>query len=166
MTTHVETTAQIEVYPATAGRWKDLEALFGVHGASEDCWCMFWRVRRKDFNKLSAEERKATLNDMTMDDKIPGLLAYVDGEVAGWCSMAAREQYQALENSRKLKRIDDKPVWSIVCFYISKAYRFHGLMDALLGAADRLWPASWGKNPRSLPHRYAITEAGWEKADR
>jgi GNAT superfamily N-acetyltransferase len=137
MTIKENTTHQIEVSPATAERWNELESLFGVRGASEDCWCMFWRLRRKDFNQLNGEERKSLLRERTLDNRIPGLLAYVDGQVAGWCSIAPREQYQALEYSRSLKRIDKKPVWSIVCFYINKTYRFHGLMEALIrGAID------------------------------
>jgi GNAT superfamily N-acetyltransferase len=137
MTTKNKTTDQIEVYPATAERWIDLETLFGKHGASDDCWCMFWRLRRKNFTQLNGEGRKAELKQRTLENQIPGLLAYVNGQVAGWCSVAPREQYLALEYSRKLKRIDDKPVWSIVCFYVNKAYRLQGIMEALIhGAVD------------------------------
>ena len=137
MATKENTTELVEVYPATAERWEDLEALFGKHGASEDCWCMFWRLRRKDFTQLNGEGRKLELKKRTLGKQIPGLLAYVNGHVAGWCSVAPREQFLALEFSRKLKRLDDHPVWSIVCFYVDKAYRFQGIMEALVyGAVD------------------------------
>jgi GNAT superfamily N-acetyltransferase len=137
MTTKESGTDQIEIYPATAERWRDLETLFGKHGASEDCWCMFWRMRRKDFNRLKGEDRKSLLKEMIGNNEIPGLLAYVNGQVAGWCSVAPREQYRALEYSHKLKRIDEKPVWTIMCFFVNKAYRFQGLMQALIrGAVD------------------------------
>ncbi|TFH34856.1 MAG: N-acetyltransferase, partial [Anaerolineales bacterium] len=53
----------------------------------------------------------------------------------GWCSIAPRSEFGALERSRVLKRIDDEPVWSIVCFYISKPHRHQGLLRALIGAA-------------------------------
>jgi GNAT superfamily N-acetyltransferase len=49
--------------------------------------------------------------------------------------VAPREQYQALDYSRKIKRIDDKPVWTVMCFYVNKAYRFQGLMEALVHSA-------------------------------
>jgi GNAT superfamily N-acetyltransferase len=137
MTTREKTNDKVEVYPATAERWDDLETLFGKHGASEDCWCMFWRLRRKDFYQLNGEDRKAALNEMILEKKTPGLLAYVNGQVAGWCSVAPREQYQALKYSRKIKPVDNKPVWTIICFYINKAYRFQGIMEALVhGAVD------------------------------
>jgi GNAT superfamily N-acetyltransferase len=135
MTTTENTTDQIEVYPVTAERWADLETLFGKHGASEDCWCMFWRLRRKDFYRLNGESRKEALKELTLGNKIPGLLAYVNGQVAGWCSIAPREQYQALEYSRRIKRVDDKPVWTIICFFVNKAYRFQGIMEVLVHSA-------------------------------
>ena len=40
-----------------------------------------------------------------------------------------------LDRSRILKRIDDAPVWSVVCFFVSKAFRGKGLTTALLRAA-------------------------------
>lgn len=53
----------------------------------------------------------------------------------GWCSVAPREAFPALERSRVLKRVDDQPVWSVVCFFIAKPYRRQGLTVSLLKAA-------------------------------
>jgi GNAT superfamily N-acetyltransferase len=65
------------------------------------------------------------------------LLAYVDGTVAGWISLGRREDFAALERSRLLKRIDDRPVWSVVCFFVARPYRRQGIAQALLkGAVD------------------------------
>jgi len=137
MTSKANSSEQFVVYPAAAERWDELETLFGKHGASEDCWYMFWRLRRKDFYHLNGEGRKAALKEMTLENKAPGLLAYVNEQVAGWCSLGPGEDYIALENPRILKRIDEKPVWSIVCFYVNKAYRLQGIMEALVhGAVD------------------------------
>ena len=128
---------EIEVYPATAERWGDLEALFGLHGAYSGCWCMYWRLRRADFNKIKGEGRKGILKQMTFADQVPGLLAYLDGRPIGWCSIGLREGYAALERSRTLKRVDDQPVWSIVCFFVAKAFHNKGTMTALLRGALR-----------------------------
>jgi GNAT superfamily N-acetyltransferase len=126
-----------QIVPASAERWGDLETLFGKNGASAGCWCMFWRLNRTDFKALKGEGTKAVLKSMTLENRIPGLLAYVNGEVAGWCALGPREDFQALENSRILIRVDDQLVWSIVCFFISRPFRKIGLMDALLrGALD------------------------------
>lgn len=122
----------IEVFPATSERWDDLEALFGVHGAYAGCWCMWWRLKRSDFKLLPVEGKKAVLQSLVMENRVPGMLAYVDGQVAGWCSLGPRQEYAALEASRILKRVDDQQVWSVVCFFIARPYRRHKLMEALL----------------------------------
>lgn len=126
-----------KIHPVKAECWSDLEKLFGEHGADAGCWCMFWRLKRSEFKELRGEGTKAMLRGMTQRNEIPGLLAYVNGQTAGWCSVGPRQSYLALENSRILKRLDDQPVWSVVCFFIAKAYRRQGLMVALVrGALD------------------------------
>jgi GNAT superfamily N-acetyltransferase len=135
MTQPTSVTPDIKIYPATAERWKDIETLFGPKGAYAGCWCMFWRLDRADFKRLKGEGTKAVLKEMTSRNEVAGLLAYVDGEPAGWCSIGPREDYAALENSRILKRIDEAPVWSIVCFFIAKPFRNQGVMAGLLRGA-------------------------------
>jgi hypothetical protein len=122
MTKSLQESAKVEVYPATAERWKDLESLFGAKGAYAGCWCMFWRLDRADFKKMKGEGTKAVLKGMTTNNDVAGLLAYRDGQAIGWCSIGPRTEYAALENSRILKRIDDEPVWSIVCFLLPNLY--------------------------------------------
>ena len=125
----------VVVQPLTSANWQDLEGLFGAHGAYAGCWCTFWLLKRADFNKMHAEERKAALKDITDRGEGVGVIAYVDGEPAGWCSVGPRQSFRALEASRLLKRVDDAPVWSIVCFFVAKAYRKQGFMTELLRGA-------------------------------
>jgi hypothetical protein len=125
----------ITVLPVDASRWADLEHLFGAHGAYSNCWCMFWRVPHADFNRMKGEERKAGLYSLAHSTQPPGVLAYVDGNPAGWCSLGPRQDFAALERSRVLKRIDDLPVWSVVCFFVARPYRRQGLVLALLKGA-------------------------------
>ena len=133
----MKTESRVEVFPATAERWSDLELLFGEHGAYANCWCTFWRIKRSEFGKLSGEEKKALLKEWTSLPIAPGVLAYEEGKVVGWCAINPRENLVPLENSRILKRVDDQPVWSIVCYFIHKAHRKQGVMQALLsGAVD------------------------------
>jgi GNAT superfamily N-acetyltransferase len=66
---------------------------------------------------------------------IPGILAYREGEPVGWCSVALRESYGSLERSPVLKRLDDLPVWSLVCFFVEKGHRDKGVAEALIRAA-------------------------------
>jgi len=129
------TQKSIEVHPLTPERWADFERLFGPSGAYGGCWCMWFRARVKDFRSASGRENKPAMKAIVDSGHVPGLLAYVNGEPAGWCSLDPREQFPHLEHSRTLRRIDDRPVWSVVCFVIGKKFRRQGLMGALLRAA-------------------------------
>ena len=62
-------------------------------------------------------------------------MAYRDGEAVGWVSLGPRTDYDRIEHSTVLKRIDDKPVWSIVCFVVGRQARNQGVATALLDAA-------------------------------
>ena len=125
----------LEIHPLSTERWKDLEALFGPRGAYSGCWCLFWRVRRAEFSRMRAEERKAALQELADREPAPGLLAYAAGQPAGWVSLGPREDFAALAHSRILPRLDDAPVWSIVCFYVAKSQRRKGLLTRLIRGA-------------------------------
>src|SRR5207247_1195189 len=62
----------------------------------------------------------------------PGLLAYMDGRPVGWVSVAPREEFGKIGRARSTKPVDDKPAWSIVCFYIDRHHRGDGVGTALL----------------------------------
>jgi GNAT superfamily N-acetyltransferase len=127
--------AALEFHPVAAERWGDLERLFGEHGASGGCWCMWWRLTRTQFAQQRGQKNKEALKRIVDSGEVPGLLAYADGEPIAWCSVGPRETFPALERSRTLKRIDDQPVWSVVCFYVAKRFRRKGVMVPLLTAA-------------------------------
>jgi GNAT superfamily N-acetyltransferase len=131
--------ADIAVKPLTSARWNDLVKLFGDNGASGGCWCMFWRRRGQEYEKgceRGGRANKAALRQLVDKRRVPGLLAYLDGEPVGWCSVAPRGEFSRLEKSQRLKRIDDQPdVWSIVCFFMHRRHRGEGVGTALLLAA-------------------------------
>ena len=63
--------------------------------------------------------------------------AYVHGTVAGWCGFGPRPRLPRLVRSKTIPTIDDRPVWSIVCFNIRVGYRRQGVAAALLaGVVD------------------------------
>jgi GNAT superfamily N-acetyltransferase len=96
---------------------------------------MWWRLTRSQFAQQRGQKNKEALKAIVDSGQIPGLLAYADGEPIAWCSIGPRETYPALERSRTLKRVDDKPVWSIVCFFVAEPFRRRGLMVPFLKAA-------------------------------
>lgn len=126
----------IEVYPLTRERWADFERLFGRGGAYGGCWCMWPRLRSKDWSASRAAGRKESMRNIVQAEEPPGLLAYVDGQPAGWVSLDHRERFEHYEYSRKVKPLDrPRGLWSIVCFVIGKQYRGQGSMARLLDAA-------------------------------
>jgi GNAT superfamily N-acetyltransferase len=128
-------TNRIKIFPLTPDRWADLETLFGPRGAVGGCWCMYWRLKRSEFDLLKGEGNRAALKDLVDEGSPPGLIAYQDEKPVGWVSLAPRQEFSTLERSRTLARVDDLPVWSVVCFYIDKNYRRQGLSSRLLEAA-------------------------------
>jgi GNAT superfamily N-acetyltransferase len=121
--------------PVTPARWPDLARLFGPRGACGGCWCMHWRLRRQDYERRKGEGNRRALRRIVARGEEPGLLAYLDGEPVAWCAVAPRERYPTLERSRILARLDDTPVWSIVCLFVARRQRNRGITQALLRAA-------------------------------
>jgi GNAT superfamily N-acetyltransferase len=138
--------------PLTAVRWDDLEELFGERGASGGCWCMWWRLKRSEYEQQKGEGNRLALKEIVDSSEIPSILAYdAEGQPVGWCSVAPREHFPVLERSRVLKRIDDKPVWSIVCLFVGKPLRRKGLTVALIKAAVEYVRESGGKIVEGYP---------------
>ncbi len=125
----------IVVHPATAERWPDLLVLFGSNGAYSNCWCTWWRLGNAEFSAASPQSRRDLLEGLFESGTPPGLLAYRGEQPVGWISLGAREGFPRLQRSTKLKPIDEAPVCSIVCFFISKDHRRTGVANALLDAA-------------------------------
>ena len=81
----------VEIYLLTPDRWDDLATLFGKSGAMAGCWCMYWRMAPADFNQGSGQQHKEAFQALVAAGHMTGLLAYMDGQPAGWCSVAPRE---------------------------------------------------------------------------
>ena len=123
--------------PLTPDRWPDLEKLFGPRGACGGCWCMYWRLTRPEFAAGQGAGNRRAFRRLVGSGVVPGILAYMGGEPAGWCAIEPRAAYPRLARSRILAPVDDAPVWSISCFFIDRRYRRQGLSVQLLEAAVR-----------------------------
>ena len=124
-----------EIRPLTAERWPDFERLFGDNGACGGCWCMWFRRTNKEFETAKGEANRRAMKALVDAGEEPGLLAYVGGEPAAWCALAPRPSYARLARSRILKPVDERPVWSVVCFFVDRRHRGRGLTVSLLEAA-------------------------------
>jgi GNAT superfamily N-acetyltransferase len=120
--------------PLTLEQWPALEELFGRSGASNGCWCMYWRIGSR-YRDRPREENKHDLRQLAASRPSPGLLAFDGGLPVGWCELAPRADLGWLAHTRYLKPVDDLPVWSVPCFYVRRTYRRRGVMGALIEAA-------------------------------
>jgi GNAT superfamily N-acetyltransferase len=120
----------IEVLSAV-GRWNDFASLMvpGKPGGG-GCVCMAYRN-----SSLAMPGRIAHMRGLCEGEPGPGVLAFVDGQVAGWCSIAPKATYRALVNSRTIPHVDDADAWSAVCFVVRSGFRRRGLMHELLDGA-------------------------------
>lgn len=126
----VEVTPVVEVLSAV-GRYDGFFEVVGVKKpGGGGCWCMSYRDSR-----LNNLERPLSMRDECSREPGPGVLAYVDGEPAGWCSIAPRSSYRRLMNSRTIPFLDDRDAWVAVCFVVRPRFRHQGLMNALLAGA-------------------------------
>jgi GNAT superfamily N-acetyltransferase len=126
----------IDVVPATADRWPDVVTLLGGNG-DLGCWCQAPRGRAVGYGKSNPGARREALRAQLDEEPPAGMLAYVDGEVAGWCGFGPRPALPRLQRSRTIPKVDDLPVWSILCFNVRVGYRRRGVAAALLaGVVD------------------------------
>lgn len=130
---------ELEIHPLTPERLPDLAALFGQGGDPKWCWCAYYRLRGMDFSTATTASNREVLEraveTTAAAGRAPGLLAYRDGEPLGWVSVGPRDDYERLRHSKVLAPIDERPVWSIVCFVVARKARKQGIANALLDAA-------------------------------
>jgi GNAT superfamily N-acetyltransferase len=125
----------VEIHPLTPERWPDLESLFGPRGACAGCWCMWFRIKRSEWEARRGDGNHDALREIVQRGDVPGLLGYRDSRPVGWCAVAPRETYPVLARSRVLKPVDERPAWSVTCFFTARPHRGRGVSAGLLEAA-------------------------------
>lgn len=128
--------SKLEVEPVTRNNWHKFVNLFGPKGACGNCWCMYYRLSKADFNEGKVDDsNKRAIKEIIWNEKPVGLIGLIDNQAIAWCAFAPREDFVKLEKSRVHKRIDNKAVWSIPCFFIDKKFRRSGVSVQLLKGA-------------------------------
>jgi GNAT superfamily N-acetyltransferase len=122
--------------PVTPERWDHLRAVLGPSGGDGGCWDMFWRLTGAEYTASSKDRNRAMLHRLVEAGTVaPGLLAYRDGEPAGWISVGPRGDYRRLARSRQFAALDDQMVFSVICLRVVPAHRGAGVSLALVDAA-------------------------------
>jgi GNAT superfamily N-acetyltransferase len=131
----------IEILPATGDRFDDAERALDS-GDGPECQCQWWLLPNGPWKEASVADRTEMFRAEIAGDRPPGLIAYVDGEPAGWVRVGPRTAQPRLVRTRDVtgsttEPLDDDSVWAVTCFVVRKGHRGAGLMSDLLDAAVR-----------------------------
>ena len=125
---------------ATLAEWDDVQAALAGGGDGRSCQCVWPLLANREWDATTVEERRDMLRDEVQAGPPPGLVAYVDGQAAGWIRIGPRPDQQRIVRSRVVKggsgeSLDDPSVWAVTCFSVRKEHRRKGINAALLRAA-------------------------------
>ncbi|WP_298875307.1 GNAT family N-acetyltransferase [uncultured Microbacterium sp.] len=129
----------IEILPATGDRFDDAETALDS-GDGPGCQCQWWLLTNAQFQESSRDELTARFRAEMQKERPPGLIAYVDGEPAGWVRVGPRTAQARLLRTRDVKTataepLDAEDVWAVSCFVVGTRHRGQGLTRILLDAA-------------------------------
>ena len=126
---------QLKFELLTKNNWDKFVELFGPNGACANCWCMYYRLLSPDYKaSLKNGLNKDAMQKLVWESKPTGILAMYNNKAVAWCAFSPREDFVRIEKSKVLKHIDNRPVWSIPCFFIHKEFRKNGVSGAVLNA--------------------------------
>ena len=123
---------RIEVRPAD---WAGFAEVMGEKGGCGGCWCMLWRLSRKDWTAGAGQGNREAMKAVFETGPPPGLVGWLGKEPVGWLQVDERAAFSRLATSRVLKPVDDAPVWSVACFLTRKGFRRQGISLQMLRAA-------------------------------
>ena len=131
--------ADIAILPATAERFDDLAVLLAPKKDPDGptCWCLSMRcssAERRELAKTPGGLRER-MRELTGEQPAPGVLAYQNGDVVGWCSVSPWSAYHRLVRSRTIPPPEGPGTWSIVCFVVRPGHRGQGITRHLLRGA-------------------------------
>lgn len=156
----------LTIVPANETSWEDLEAIVGrARWLDTRCFCQKFKIGAREWNQYGEEGRAFALREQTDcgygdSGATTGLVAYLEGEPAGWCAVEPRSAYFRLGRVPWAGRTEDRSddsVWAVTCFVIRTEFRRQGLMRELLSAAVTYARENGAKVVEGYP---MITEPG------
>ncbi|NEU07880.1 GNAT family N-acetyltransferase [Flavihumibacter sp. R14] len=133
--THMEVnySGRLRFEPLAKSNWNKFAELFGEKGACGNCWCMYYRLNKDEFNEGKVNEgNRQAMKQLVWSGQPTGIIAFYGDVPVAWCAFAPRKDFEKLSRSRVHKPIDDQPVWSIPCTFIAKNFRRRGVSVELL----------------------------------
>ncbi len=137
-----------QVVPANEASWEDLQAIFGERGYPHRCQCQRYKMGQAGYAPQPWEARAEALRQQTHcgvpdAEQTSGLVAYVDGEPAGWVAVEPRPFYRiflinqptaTLWKGRPEQDREDPDIWAVTCFRVRKEFQGEHLTYDLCAA--------------------------------
>jgi GNAT superfamily N-acetyltransferase len=126
----------IRIVPSDEVPWEDVEAIFDGSEPGK-CRCQRYKVKGWMWRDSTMDERLAAHEEQSARGS--GLVAYVDGQPAGWVAVEPRCDYAKLLDmpipwKGRAEDKDDDGVWAVTCFVVRKGFRRQGLTYELAAA--------------------------------
>jgi GNAT superfamily N-acetyltransferase len=125
----------IIVQPVSEALFDDVQTIFGARGQPSRCQCQGYRMGWYAVHSDHVQGRRELLRDQVIEGH--GLIAYLDDEPVGWCSVAPRCDYTYLRQTTWKGRHEDKEdssIWAVTCFVTRAGFRHQGVSRALAAA--------------------------------
>lgn len=168
-------TESIRVVPANEVPCADLMAVFGERGPAAGCYCQRYKLAPGEaFKHFPRQDRAERLRTQThcgdpASATTSGLVAYLDGEPAGWCAVEPRPEYFGLLRVYRTPwegRNEDKSdasVWAVTCVLVRAGYRKRGIAYALAAAAVSHARERGARALEAYPMRTEAGEITWDE---
>lgn len=137
---------QIDIHPLEPALLDDYlnffdNVAFADHQEWAWCYCTYYHLGKQDEKRIEAESAGKWTRDvlrsiaigLIKERELNGYLAYIDGQVIGWCNAASKKAYKKLCENRDIwDDGEDLPVKSVTCFIVAPEARRKGVAAALL----------------------------------
>lgn len=149
---------QIVIRPISGETRDDIIEFFDRRAFADNiawsaCYCMYHHVGGDETGPWPYRTWQQNRSDLAAridTGRTTGVVAYVDGELAGFCNANARSEFVTRS------RGDDEGIGSIVCFVVAPPYRRHGVSRAMLqGAVEALAAAGFDQ-----AEAYPVNDSG------
>jgi len=116
---------------------EDFAAVVNPSHRAKHCWCLSHRLSAQEIRERGGEDRFEAMCSLSREEIAPGVIAYLEDEPVGWCSISPRSQIPKLENSKLIRPVDSVMVWSIICMVVRSGFRRRGVnRQMVLGAVE------------------------------
>ena len=98
------------------------------------CYCHFYHFtgNMEEWEQASKDQNRNATITLIKEEKMKGLLAFVNNEPVGWCNVNSKDVYEKTPIDSESEDIPKGSIASIVCFLIAPTHRKKGISRKLL----------------------------------